>query len=522
MTSDYGLEVEFGVFVTPDAGRVHETFELASLAEVSGLDLLTMQDHPYQSRFGDTWTLLSAIGARTNAIRISPNVASLPLRPPAVLAKSAATLDLVTGGRVELGLGAGAFWDAIAASGGARRTPREAVDALIEAIRIIRGFWQGGSLTVDGEHYRVHGMHAGPTPAHDIPIWLGAYKPRMLRATGELADAWVPSQGYAGPQELPDMNARIDEAAAAAGRAPQAIRRMYNVSGRFGTSAAFLEGSPADWAEQLTGLVLEQGMSTFILGSDDPDDVRRFASEVAPAVRELVAAERSRPDAHADDHAGDRAAESRRVPDGAEALTVHPTADDGTRLTGELDWDESVRPTTAPPADAAYTPAQQAVPQHLIDVHDGLRSELDQVRSVLGQVRAGSLQVGAARSIINTMAIRQNNWTLGAFCESYCRIVAGHHTLEDRGIFPHLRRAQPSLAPVLDRLEHEHEVIADVLEALDRALVGLVDDEGYGSAGQNALDELERQVDLLTDTLLSHLSYEERELLHPLAAHGFG
>ena len=519
---DYGLEVEFGVFVTPNSDRVDDILELASLAEVSGLDLLTMQDHPYQARFGDTWTLLSAIGARTNAIRISPNVASLPLRPPAVLAKSAATLDLLTGGRVELGLGAGAFWDAIEAAGGVRRTPREAVDALIEAIRIIRGFWQGGSLTVDGEHYRVHGMHAGPEPAHDIPIWLGAYKPRMLRVTGELADAWIPSMGYADPPALAEMNARIDDAAANAGRAPQSIRRMYNISGRFGTSSDFLKGSPADWAEQLAGLVLEQGMSTFILGSDDETDIRRFATQVAPAVRELVAANRSASDPTgplAESFAG-------RAPAGsgldASPLTVQPTTDDGRRLVEEQPWDESSRPTAAKPLDATYTTAQQAVPQHLIEVHDGLRGELERVRSVLSQVRAGSLQVGVARSIINTMAIRQNNWTLGAFCESYCRIVASHHTLEDTGIFPHLRRVQPDLVPVIDRLEQEHEVIADVLDALDRALVGLVDEEVYGTTGQKALDELEHQLDLLTDTLLSHLAYEERELVHPLAAHGFG
>ncbi|MFC5041704.1 hemerythrin domain-containing protein [Ornithinimicrobium kibberense] len=144
------------------------------------------------------------------------------------------------------------------------------------------------------------------------------------------------------------------------------------------------------------------------------------------------------------------------------------------------------------------------------------------VRDVVDQVRRGHLQVGQARSVVNTMAMRQNNWTLGAFCESYCRIVTGHHTLEDRSVFPYLRRREPGLAPVLDRLEEEHEVIADVLDRLDRALVALVDEEGYGQGALDALEELGRSVDLLTDTLLSHLSYEERELVGPLARHGFG
>ena len=155
-------------------------------------------------------------------------------------------------------------------------------------------------------------------------------------------------------------------------------------------------------------------------------------------------------------------------------------------------------------------------------MHDHLRTELTQLRDVIDQVRRGLLSVGQARSVINTMTMRQNNWTLGAYCESYCRIVTGHHTLEDRSIFPHLRRRQPSLTHVIDRLEQEHHVIADVLEQVDEALVGIVGADGYGIAGREALDELQRTVDLLTDTLLSHLSYEERELVHPLAQHGFG
>ncbi len=289
---DYGHDIEFGLFPTPSAHDVQGVLDLAALAEVSGLDLVSVQDHPYQSRFLDTWTLLSVIGARTTALRVSPNVTSLPLRPPVVLAKAAATLDLVTGGRVELGLGAGAFWDAIVAAGGPKRSPKQAVDALIEAIAIIRGMWRGGSLTYTGEHYQVKGLHAGPKPAHDIPIWLGAYKPRMLRVTGELADAWVPSMGYAEPAALPGLRAQIDEAAMASGRTPQAVRGIYNISGQFGSGSGLLQGRARDWAEQLTGLALETGMSVFILGTDSPDDVRQFAGEVAPLVREQVAAER--------------------------------------------------------------------------------------------------------------------------------------------------------------------------------------------------------------------------------------
>jgi len=112
------------------------------------------------------------------------------------------------------------------------------------------------------------------------------------------------------------------------------------------------------------------------------------------------------------------------------------------------------------------------------------------------------------------MAMRQNNWTLGTFCESYCRAVTTHHTLEDQSVFPHLRRADPGLTPVIDRLQEEHLAIHDVIEGVDRALLSFVA-EPDGVAGLRAA------VDLLTDALLSHLSYEEHQLIEPLARFGF-
>ncbi|HET7303684.1 MAG TPA: LLM class flavin-dependent oxidoreductase [Segeticoccus sp.] len=513
--TDYGHELEFGLFPTPDARHVDQVLELAQLAEVLGLDLVSVQDHPYQSRFVDTWTLLSVLGARTTTVKIAPNVASLPLRPPVLLAKSAATLDRVTGGRVELGLGAGAFWDGIVAAGGPRRTPKQAVDALIEAIGILRAFWEGGTVRVDGEHYRAQGLRAGPQPAHRIPIWLGAYKPRMIRVTGRLADAWVPSMGYADPPALAALSRDLDAAAVDAGRGPDEIRRIYNVFGSFGAGGGYLQGTARDWAEQLAGLALDEGIGTFVLGTDDTDVLRRFAEEVAPAVKELVATERTLPDG----------GPVRSTPSAAggrqPAPPLQATPDSGERLSAAMPWDERSRPTIGEPAGTAHTAEQQAAPQHLIDIHDALRAELTQVRDIVDQVRRGQLGVGAARSAVNTMTMRQNNWTLGAYCTAYCRVVTGHHTLEDRSVFPHLRRAEPGLAPVIGRLEDEHHVIAGVLEEVDRALVQLVDTDGTGEAAPEATADLQRQVDLLTDTMLSHLAYEERELIGPLARHGF-
>ncbi|WP_084961207.1 LLM class flavin-dependent oxidoreductase [Thermoactinospora rubra] len=245
--TDYGRPVEFGYFLVPGAGD--PLIERARLADDLGLDLIGVQDHPYQRRYVDTWTLLSVIAASTRRVRVFPDVANLPLRPPAVLAKSAASLDLLSGGRVELGLGAGGFWDAIEAYGGLRRTPKDARTALEEAIDVMRAIWSGErNLRFEGEHYHLRGAHSGPVPAHRIEIWLGVRGPRALALTGRKADGWLPSSPWAPPESLPGFHARIDEAAVSAGRRPREIRRLYNVHGLIsGRSTDFLRGPADQW-----------------------------------------------------------------------------------------------------------------------------------------------------------------------------------------------------------------------------------------------------------------------------------
>ncbi|MEU6037931.1 LLM class flavin-dependent oxidoreductase [Actinomadura sp. NPDC047616] len=295
---DYGHDLMFGSFITPGSADPKQVLDLAQASEAAGLDLVTFQDHPYQPRFLDTWTLLTYVAARTERVRLAGNVLNLPLRPPAVLARAAASLDLLSGGRFELGLGAGGFREAIEAMGGRRLTPAQSVDALGEAIDVIRGVWDAGNtarLRIDGTYYQVDGAKRGPAPAHDIGIWLGAYKPRMLRLVGGKADGWLPSLPYLSDvRRLADGNAIIDEAAAAAGRDPAAVRRLLNVGGRFGPGGEELfSGPPGRWAEQLAGLTLEYGVSGYIVMADDPAVLRTFGGEVAPATRELVASARA-------------------------------------------------------------------------------------------------------------------------------------------------------------------------------------------------------------------------------------
>ncbi|RZU22270.1 hemerythrin HHE cation binding domain-containing protein [Kribbella rubisoli] len=512
---DYGHELVFGTFLTPAVDNPDRVIALAQLTEQVGLDLVSFQDHPYQPRLMDAWTLLSVVAAQTQRIKVTTNVANLPLRHPVVLARSVATLDLITGGRVELGLGAGGFLDAVAANGGPQLTTGQSITALEEAIAIMREVWTptGGGIRLAGKHYTVAGAKRGPEPAHDVSIWLGAYKPRMLALTGRLADGWLPSSGYAGPDQLAAMNKLIDEAALEAGRDPAEVRRLYNISGRFNGSGGFLQGPEELWIDQLAELTVGEGMSTYILASDDPDDIRRFA-EVAAGVREAVDAARRLP-AEAVGAAGSASATPVPAsPVSAGGFSVVPTPPPAVKRSAVQLLDESVRPT-GPVQDPSrtYTPYQLQSGQHLIDVHDHLRAELEQVRDLVEQVAAGTLGVGAARSAINTMTMRQNNWTLGTYCESYCRLVTTHHSIEDASLFPHLRRADPDLVPVVDRLQEEHKIIHDVLEGVDKALVALVD-------GSGSIDGLRAAMDLLDDTLLSHLSYEERELVEPIARLG--
>jgi alkanesulfonate monooxygenase SsuD/methylene tetrahydromethanopterin reductase-like flavin-dependent oxidoreductase (luciferase family) len=299
MMTDYGHDLRFGVFVTPANKPVMHAVELAVVADRAGLDLFTLQDHPYQPRFHDTWTLLSFIAARTERIHISGNVINLPLRHPALLARSAASLDLLSGGRLVLGLGAGGFWDAITAMGGRRLTPGQSVEALEEGIGVIRDIWntdQPGGVHFRGDYYTVDGAKRGPAPAHDIGIWVGAYKPRILRMTGRVGDGWLPSLGYlkGGPADLAALNAHIDQGADAAGRSPRAIRRLLNINGTFASSnGGLLQGPPAQWVDELTGVSLRYGISGFILAADDAPTIEYFANEVAPGVREAVAKERA-------------------------------------------------------------------------------------------------------------------------------------------------------------------------------------------------------------------------------------
>ena len=282
--------LKFGYFLIPNAES--PLLSIAQEAERLGLDYIAVQDHPYQRRFVDTFTLLSMIAATTSRIRLFPDAANLPLRPPAVMAKAAASIDLLSGGRFELGLGAGGFREAIEAYGGPRRSPGESLTALAEAIEVIRKVWSGDrNLRFEGKHYQLRGAHSGPLPAHPIGIWLGVTGPRALKLAGEVADGWVPS--FRGDlTKIANMTKRLNDAIAEAGRDATSVRRILNVNGTItnGATNGMLQGPVNQWVEELTDLVLTYGFDTFIFWSEGARQFQKFAEEVVPAVRAEVAA----------------------------------------------------------------------------------------------------------------------------------------------------------------------------------------------------------------------------------------
>ncbi|MDO9441794.1 MAG: LLM class flavin-dependent oxidoreductase [Beijerinckiaceae bacterium] len=280
---DYDHPLRFGSFITPLNRPPRHPVDLAMFSEDLGLDLVTFQDHPYQAAFHDTWTLLTWVAARTSRIHVSGNVLNLPLRQPAVLARALASLDLLSDGRAELGIGTGGYFDAMASMGAPLLTPADAVSGLDEALDIIRGMWDVDTrapLRVEGRFHRVDGAQRGPAPAHRIPIWIGAYKPRMQKIIGRKGDGWLPSLPWLQPGDIARGNQTIDDSARASGRDPREIVRMMNIV-------------PPVSAVQMAGLAVEDGVSVFILGSDDPSEIRRFATVTAPEIRDRVAQARA-------------------------------------------------------------------------------------------------------------------------------------------------------------------------------------------------------------------------------------
>ncbi|MBQ1048751.1 LLM class flavin-dependent oxidoreductase [Micromonospora sp. C51] len=297
--NDHGHPITFGVSLDPSAENLAATRRVAQSAVDGGFDLLAVQDHPYQPGHLDSWTMISHLAAETDRVSFLTDVADLQLRPPTMLAKAAASLSVMTRGRVILGVGGGASTDAIAAMGGARRSGPEMVAYTEESLSIMRRALAGGPVRHISDQHAVEGYVAGPVAPTPVPLWVGAQKRRMLTLVGRHADGWIsPLNIYVPPTDVPSRQAIIDEASRAAGRDPARVRRIYNVIGAVGPyrGATGLVGDVNLWVNTLTEWAVELGFDTFVFWpiSAAAAQVELFANEVAPAVRERVRVVRGR------------------------------------------------------------------------------------------------------------------------------------------------------------------------------------------------------------------------------------
>lgn len=285
-------ELIFGVGVPTSAAPGDDPVAIAQEAERLGYDFVSAADHPCGSDPSyETPTMLTWIAARTSRIKVASRVMAVPFRRPAMVAKFAVSLDLLSGGRFILGLGAGYSGQEIAAVGGPALSPAGKIDGLAEALQVIRGAWTQADYTQEGHHHSVHHLDMEPKPAHTIPVWLGTFGPRALAVTGRLADGWIPSLGYMPTEGIPAMRRRIDAAAHAAGRRPDQIRGILNTSIRADPGAQprpdAVTGPAKHVVSQLRDLVALgfTGFNFLFSGPDRRADMQRVAEEVLPVLR---------------------------------------------------------------------------------------------------------------------------------------------------------------------------------------------------------------------------------------------
>jgi alkanesulfonate monooxygenase SsuD/methylene tetrahydromethanopterin reductase-like flavin-dependent oxidoreductase (luciferase family) len=285
-------ELIFGVGVPASAGPGDDPVGFAQEAERLGYDFVSAPDHPCGSNPSyETTTMLTWIAAHTSRIKVASRVLAVPFRRPAMVAKLAASLDLLSGGRFILGLGGGYSDQEISALGAPVLSPAEKVDGLAEAIQVIRGAWTRAGYTQDGRHHTVRDLEMEPKPIRPVPVWLGTFGPRALTVTGRLADGWIPSLGYMPVEEIPAMRRRIDTAAEAAGRRPDQIRGILNVSIRVDPDAQpqpdAVTGSAKQVVSQLQGLLGLgfTGFSFIVQGPGQITNMQQIAEEVLPVLR---------------------------------------------------------------------------------------------------------------------------------------------------------------------------------------------------------------------------------------------
>jgi hypothetical protein len=279
MNVNYGHPLTFGVSLTPSAEQPSAAVEFAHLAERLGFDAVLLRDTAENTL--DVWTTLSWIAGSTERIGLIAQLTSSPSAFPTVLAGAAASLDLLSGGRLTLALAPDTSTDEAA--------PIEAVDETLDILRQMWAVADRGTLRYSGDVYRVGGAQRGPAPAHDVQILVGGTTPEVIRLAATSSDGWFAQLDGSWEQQFSASMALLTETASAAGRDPREIRRVVSIRGDFLPQRdGFLRGTPNDWVNDLLPVVLELGVDTLLLESDDATVLSTFAERVIPQLRAVV------------------------------------------------------------------------------------------------------------------------------------------------------------------------------------------------------------------------------------------
>lgn len=255
-------------------------------AETMGFGCVWFPDHfvnglRVQDDWFEAWTLLGALATSTDRIRLGTLVSSITLRNPSLLARAATTLDHLSGGRIELGIGAAGSSSDHAMTGVPQRSGRERAERLEEAVAIVRGLLTEGNAEATGPHYPVEGAELRPAPVQRprVPITVGALSRRSIRLAARLGDAWntqpMASGGrfgdvLNGEEELSVIRERMrvaDAACEEAGRDPASLRRSYLLLGTYRRGP----GAPDDFLRRAETLA-EVGIGELIVYWPDVED----------------------------------------------------------------------------------------------------------------------------------------------------------------------------------------------------------------------------------------------------------
>jgi len=254
-------------------------------ADEAGFDHCWNMDHlatlgPDNTRdIFEAWTLLAAMAQATERTRIGCMVTAATYRHPGVLAKMAVTVDHVSNGRLEFGLGAGWTEGEHTMFDLELGTPRRRLDRLEEAIRIVKSLWTEPTTTLAGDHYRVEAAVAEPKPVQrpHPPIWIGGSgRRRTLRIVAEHADAWNMAGGT--PADLADLSTVLDEHCAAVGRDPATIRR---------TVQARLPDDPDDLLRVAEEYAAAGADDIIVIVGADPERGASATAQLLPRLRTI-------------------------------------------------------------------------------------------------------------------------------------------------------------------------------------------------------------------------------------------